>query len=262
MRAVLGARHRVDGQVAPDQVVFQRDVGRGVEHEAVVAGRGLALGARQRVFLLRLRDAGRPGNPCRPGGSPAPASRRAWRRPRQSWSLHRQPQQFIAHGAADDINLHVLTVFNPASRRRAWAAVSVSASASVDPARHGRMGQHAVAIGLQRRRQRHAVGAEAHHDRRVEGVGDRKVAEQEAGGGRSATGTLPRSRRCGRCRPGRPLVRPRPGKLAGCSSTSRCAGRRSRSASRRRPSAPSRAPPRPAATGAFRGTARPGIGGP
>jgi hypothetical protein len=25
--AVLGARHRVDGQVAPDQVVFQRDVG-------------------------------------------------------------------------------------------------------------------------------------------------------------------------------------------------------------------------------------------
>ena len=54
-RAVFVLRHRVDRQVAARQVFFERDVGRGVEGEAVVAGRRLALGARERVFLVRLR---------------------------------------------------------------------------------------------------------------------------------------------------------------------------------------------------------------
>ncbi|MNL49239.1 hypothetical protein D3C87_1721580 [compost metagenome] len=52
---VHGLRHRVDGQVAPDQVVFQRDIGRAVEREALVAGSRLALGTRERVLLLGAR---------------------------------------------------------------------------------------------------------------------------------------------------------------------------------------------------------------
>ena len=65
-RAVLVLGDRVDGEVAPLEVLFQRHRRIGVEGEAVVAGRGLALGARQRVFLARLADAGTPGSPCRP----------------------------------------------------------------------------------------------------------------------------------------------------------------------------------------------------
>ena len=92
-RAVFAsARHGVDGEVAPRQVLLERDVGRGVEREAVVAGRGLALGARQRVFLVRLRDAGTPGSPCRPGGSPrAPAASGVAPTTTQSRSLTGRP---------------------------------------------------------------------------------------------------------------------------------------------------------------------------
>src|SRR5690606_29718732 len=42
----------IDGQVAALQVFFQRDVGGGVKGKAVVARGGLALGARQRAFLV------------------------------------------------------------------------------------------------------------------------------------------------------------------------------------------------------------------
>ena len=54
-RAGIIERHRVDRQIAPRQVLLERDVGRGVRNESFVAGRRLALGARQRVFLVRLR---------------------------------------------------------------------------------------------------------------------------------------------------------------------------------------------------------------
>jgi hypothetical protein len=54
-RAVFVARHRVDGEVAARQVLFQRHVGAGVEGEAVVAAAALAFGARQRHFLARVR---------------------------------------------------------------------------------------------------------------------------------------------------------------------------------------------------------------
>ena len=47
--------HRRIGEVAARQVLFQRHVGRGVEDEAAVTRRGLALGARQRVFFLGFR---------------------------------------------------------------------------------------------------------------------------------------------------------------------------------------------------------------
>ncbi len=49
------ARHRVDRQVAPHEILLERDVGRVIELEAVIAGRRLAFGARERVFLVRIR---------------------------------------------------------------------------------------------------------------------------------------------------------------------------------------------------------------
>ena len=42
----------VDGQVAPGQVFFQRDVGRGMHGKAVVTPRGFALGARECVLFV------------------------------------------------------------------------------------------------------------------------------------------------------------------------------------------------------------------
>ena len=53
--AAVGTGHRIDGQVAALQILFQRDVGCGVKVKAVITGRGLALGARQRIFLMGLR---------------------------------------------------------------------------------------------------------------------------------------------------------------------------------------------------------------
>jgi hypothetical protein len=69
------ARHGVDGEVAPRQVVLERDLGRGVEQEAVVARRGLALGARQCILPRRSAGAGRPGSRGPPARSPGPAVR-------------------------------------------------------------------------------------------------------------------------------------------------------------------------------------------
>jgi hypothetical protein len=54
-RAVGCLGHGVDRQVAPPQVLLQRDARVGVDGEAAIAGPGLALGARQGVFLARLR---------------------------------------------------------------------------------------------------------------------------------------------------------------------------------------------------------------
>ena len=51
---VVADGHRVDGEVAPRQVLLERDVGRRVRLEPLVARPRLALGARERVFLLRL----------------------------------------------------------------------------------------------------------------------------------------------------------------------------------------------------------------
>ncbi len=54
-RPVLVARHRVDREIAARQVLAERHVGRDEELEAAVAAAVLALGARQRVLLVRLR---------------------------------------------------------------------------------------------------------------------------------------------------------------------------------------------------------------
>jgi hypothetical protein len=52
--AVLVARHGVDGKVAPREVGLECDVGRRVEGKSVVSDAALALGTRQRVFLVGL----------------------------------------------------------------------------------------------------------------------------------------------------------------------------------------------------------------
>ncbi|MCY1447246.1 hypothetical protein D9M71_638560 [compost metagenome] len=52
-RLILG--HRIDGEVATDQVLFQGYVGAGVKSEPAVASPTLALGARQGVFLTGFR---------------------------------------------------------------------------------------------------------------------------------------------------------------------------------------------------------------
>ncbi len=53
--AVLAARHGIDRQVAPRQVLLQRDIGRREELEAAITASMLALGARERVFLVGFR---------------------------------------------------------------------------------------------------------------------------------------------------------------------------------------------------------------
>jgi hypothetical protein len=76
-RAVVGARDRVDGEVAAHQVFFQRDIRRGVEHKAFVAGRGLAFGAGQRIFFLRFR--------MQEYGKSLPTGRKPWRSCHPAW---------------------------------------------------------------------------------------------------------------------------------------------------------------------------------
>lgn len=106
MAGVFVAGNGVDGEVAALQVVFQRYCRIGIDHEAAIATAGLALGARQRVFLtgfrvqehreitthggvaqrLHLRGRGADHHPVAVAG--------------------RTLQQAVAHGAADKIDLH------------------------------------------------------------------------------------------------------------------------------------------------------------
>ena len=54
-RAVERFGHGIDGQVATNEVLFQRHIGAGMHAEADIPVAGLALGTRQRVLLLGLR---------------------------------------------------------------------------------------------------------------------------------------------------------------------------------------------------------------
>jgi hypothetical protein len=110
-------RHRVDREVAPREVLLERDVGRGVEREAVVARCRLALGAGERVFLVRLRmqehrevaaDRQVAGAlhvfRCRADDDPVAIV--AGRRRGVATGGGRFGQQAVAHPAADDVGLH------------------------------------------------------------------------------------------------------------------------------------------------------------
>src|SRR5258706_7906033 len=105
-RAVLRARHRVDGEVAAPQILLERHFGRGMECEAPVSRGGLALGAGERVFLVR----------------PGMEEHREVRSHRSKLAphhflgsrsdddivavLHREPEQLIADRAADHKDFH------------------------------------------------------------------------------------------------------------------------------------------------------------
>ena len=104
--ALLVLRHRVDRQVAALEVLLERHVGSGVELEAVIAARGLALGARERVFLFRLRVQEHREVPA--DGLVAELHHLLGRRADHDVVavLHRQPEQLVAHGAADGVDLH------------------------------------------------------------------------------------------------------------------------------------------------------------
>jgi hypothetical protein len=54
-RTVGSARDGVDGQVAARQILAQGDLGGSMKGKALVAVTGLALGARQRIFCMRMR---------------------------------------------------------------------------------------------------------------------------------------------------------------------------------------------------------------
>ena len=105
--AVRILRDGIDGEVAPRQILFQRDVTRSMDDEAFVPARGLALGARQRIFLMRL-------------GMQEHREILAYRAVTQRHHvfrrcshhhpvliLYRQPEQAVAHCAAHVIDLEV-----------------------------------------------------------------------------------------------------------------------------------------------------------
>jgi len=101
---VLG--HGVDGEVATPEIVLQSDLGGALEDEARVAGRGLALGARQRVFLVGLWvQEDREVTPDGPIAEPDEV-RRGRPHDHPVAVRHRPVEQAIAHRAADLVDLH------------------------------------------------------------------------------------------------------------------------------------------------------------
>lgn len=139
-RAVLrhALRHRVDGQVTADQVVFERDVGGVVDREALVAGRRLALGARQRVLGLRARV--QEDREILAHGAEAARLHRLGRGADDDVVavLHGQAQQCVANGAAHGIHVEPVRgriddgVTGRCCVLRHWlAATSVSSSSAV-----------------------------------------------------------------------------------------------------------------------------------
>jgi pimeloyl-ACP methyl ester carboxylesterase len=101
-RAVGAHRHGVDRQVAPRQVLRERHRRLGVHDEAAVAGSGLALGARQRVFLaaVGVQEDGEVGADLAEARREHLCRRRADDHPvAVAGSL---AEQRVAHRAADD----------------------------------------------------------------------------------------------------------------------------------------------------------------
>jgi hypothetical protein len=110
--AIFATRHRVDREVAAQEILLERHVGRGVEGEALVARRGLALGAGERVLLVRLgvQEDGK----VRSDGTKAATGHLLGRGADDDVVaiLDGQAQELVAHGAAYDEGLHAPT-FRP-----------------------------------------------------------------------------------------------------------------------------------------------------
>ena len=104
--AVGITRHGIDGEVAAAQVVFQAHIRRGVEGKTGVAGAGLALGARQRVFLMTvgMQKDGEIGPHLPVAGGPHLLGRGAHHDPVPV--LDRQTEQLVAYAATYLEDLH------------------------------------------------------------------------------------------------------------------------------------------------------------
>ena len=105
---ILG--HRVDRQVAARQVLLQRHRRVGVEAEAVIARRRLALGARQRVFLLglRMQEHGEVAAHRPVTGVQHLLRRRTDYHP--VMVAHRPAEQAVTHATSDGKDLHAASV--------------------------------------------------------------------------------------------------------------------------------------------------------
>ena len=105
-RAIVGLRDRIDREVAPLQILFQRHRRIGIDDEAAIATPALALGPRQRVLLA--------GIGMQEHGEVATHGLEASRfHPGLGGADHhpvaiagRQAQQPVAYRAADEIGLH------------------------------------------------------------------------------------------------------------------------------------------------------------
>jgi hypothetical protein len=104
--AVLVLRDGIDGQVAARKVILERDVRRSVDREALVAGTGLALGARQRVLLAR--DGVEKDREVLADRLEPEAHHLLRRRADHDVIavLHREPEELVADRAADLVDLH------------------------------------------------------------------------------------------------------------------------------------------------------------
>ncbi len=105
-RAVGAARHRIDRQVASREVVLERHLRRREELEPAVPLAVLALGARERVLLARLRM-----QEHREIAAHRPVARRQHRLRRRADDDpvavdDGTPDQFVADGSADAVDLH------------------------------------------------------------------------------------------------------------------------------------------------------------
>ena len=107
------ARDGVDGEVATRKILLERDVGRGMKHEAAVAATTLALRARERIFLVRIgmqEHRKIASNRTKPNGQ-----HRLGRGTHDDEVTvhHRAPKQLVADGTANAVDLHVRDVERP-----------------------------------------------------------------------------------------------------------------------------------------------------
>ena len=136
-RLVLG--DGIDGEVAPRQVRFERHVRRGVEVESLVAGGGLALGARERVLLVRVgMEKDREVLADRAETQTHHLVRRA-ADDHEILILDRQAEERVSHRAADAVTLHPRppTAWRPARVPSDPRAGESRCSARVDPGDRG-----------------------------------------------------------------------------------------------------------------------------
>ncbi len=172
--AVIVERHRVDRQVAARQVLLERDVRRGVRDESLVTGRRFALGARQRVLLVRFRMqehrkiladrlVSERRHLLRRRADHDPITVGFQRCVQITHVAAGAAEQLIAYEPSDPIRFQLWTLSLDRFRFRFGRC---------DPLLHCRQRQHTFGIRGEQRRKLDAVGGKARHHRRIERIGD------------------------------------------------------------------------------------------